>query len=51
MRLRGLGLGRVGMKNPKNSHKGKSGANFAPEDGAVRISHKWIVLCEFRTSG
>ena len=39
MRLRGLGLGRVGMKKLKNSHKGR----------VVRISHKGRVLCEFLT--
>ena len=33
MRLRGLGLGKAGVKNPKNSHKGKGGANFVQVDG------------------
>ena len=31
MRLRGLGLGRVGMEKLKNSHKGMCCANFAQD--------------------
>ena len=49
MRLRGLGLGRVGMKKLKNSHKGGWCANFAHRKGGVRILHKGNVLCEFHT--
>ena len=49
MRLRGLGLGRVGMEKLKNSHKGGCCANFAQGKGGVRISHKGNVLREFRT--
>ena len=50
MRLRGFGLGRVGMEKLKNSHKGgwcanfahrKGGASFAQGEGIVRISYKW----------
>ena len=40
MRLRGLGLGRVGVKNPKNSHKGVGWCEFRTSG---------VVLCEFRT--
>ena len=45
MRLRGLGLGRVGMEKLKNSHKGGMLCEF----GTTLAQHK--VLCEFFAQG
>ena len=42
MRLRGLGLGRVGMKKLKNSHKGGVVRKFRTREGVVRISHNTL---------
>ena len=36
MRLRGLGLGRLGMKKLKNSHKGGVVRKFRTREGVVR---------------
>ena len=36
-RLKGLGLGRVGMKKLKNSHKGGCCAKISHKGGVVRI--------------
>ena len=49
MRLRGLGLGRVGMKKLKNSHKGGWCANFVQGDVLCENFAPEDVLCKFRT--
>ena len=47
MRLRGLGLGRVGMKKLEKFAQGKGGAKFAQEEGVVRILHNGIGSANF----
>ena len=42
MRLRGLGLGRLGMEKLKNSHKGGVVQKFHTREGVVRNSHKTL---------
>ena len=42
MRLRGLGLGRVGMEKLKNSHKGGCCVKISHSGCVVRILHKAI---------
>ena len=49
MRLKGLGLGRVGMKKLINSHKGRVVQNFAQGDVLCENFAQGDVLCEFRT--
>ena len=47
MRLRGLGLGRVGIEKLKNSHKGGVVQKFRTREGVVRISHKAMCCANF----
>ena len=56
-RLKGLGLGRLGMKKLKNSHKGRVVRKFRTREGVVRkfrtrgcvvrISHKAMCCAKF----
>ena len=50
MRLRGLGLGRVGMEKLKNSHKGGCCAKILHKGMCCANFAQANVLCEFRTS-
>ena len=50
-RLKGLGLGRVGMKKLKNFHKGRVMRKFRTREGVMRISHKGGVMRKFRIRG
>ena len=49
MRLRGLGLGRVGMEKLKNSHKGGCCANFAQGNVLCEFCTRQCVVRKFRT--
>ena len=44
MRLRGLGLGRVGVKNPKNSHKGVEWCEFRTMHYSLVQDAKFVIL-------
>ena len=46
MRLRGLGLGRVGMEKLKNSHKGGCCAKILHKGGCCANFTQGNVLCE-----
>ena len=50
MRLRGLGLGRVGMKKLKNKHKGRVVRKFRTRECVVRkFRTRECVVRKFRT--
>ena len=51
MRLKGLGLGRVGMKKLKNSHKGRVVRKFRTRGCVVRISHKGMCYAKISHKG